>query len=129
MQKTGMFNCNIIAHQIAGSDVTNTELPNEVFLERQFGLMPLAACVQPDASMRYLESKGRSDRAGFNHCIDLLNRANRAGQAVENERRFMFIPPCDYIRTKIRYYGQSLIGVFQNSNSLPIFDPHKQLQF
>lgn len=115
LQKTGKFLGNIVAHQIKGPTISGAGLPSVVNVERRFNTLHLKTFVLPEAAFLYFEPKQESDSAGFNHFIQYLSRANRAGLALENERRFILIPPCEYTRTCVEYQGQSLIGVVQTA--------------
>lgn len=115
LQKTGKFICNLIAHQISGNAVGDNGLPSVLIVERRFNILHLQTFILPDAAVLYFEPEKESDRAGFNDFIEYLNRRTRAGLALEDQRRFIFIPPCDYTRTQVEYHGQSLLGVVQNA--------------
>lgn len=45
-------------------------------------------------------------------CIIILDRA---GLALEGERRIIFIPPCDYSSRYLQYTGKGLVGIVQRS--------------
>jgi hypothetical protein len=115
LQKTGRFICNLIAHQISGAPLGPTGLPNILVVERRFNILHLQTFVLPDASVLYFEPEQESDRVGFHDFIDYLTKRTRAGLALEDQRRFIFIPPCDYTRTQVGYNGLSLLGVIQNA--------------
>lgn len=115
LQKTGRFICNLVAHQIAGTPLPDAGLPNVLVVERRFNIMHLATFVLPDASVLYFEPEKESDRHGFEEFIQYLDKRTRAGLALEDQRRFIFIPPCDYTRNQVEYHGSSLLGVVQNA--------------
>lgn len=115
LQKTGRFICNLIAHQISGAPLSETGLPNILVVERRFNILHLQTFVLPDASVLYFEPEEESDRVGFDDFIEYLNKRTRAGLALEDQRRFIFIPPCEYTRTQVEYQGRSLLGVVQNA--------------
>lgn len=115
LQKTGKFICNLIAHQISGTAVGELGLPSILIVERRFNILHLQTFVLPDAAVLYFEPEQESDRAGFNDFIEYLNRRTRAGLALEDQRRFIFIPPCEYTRNQVEYHGSSLLGVVQNA--------------
>lgn len=115
LQKTGRFICNLIAHQISGAPLGPNGLPKILVVERRFNILHLQTFVLPDASVLYFEPEQDSDRAGFNDFIEYLTKRTRAGLALEDQRRFIFIPPCDYTRTHVGYAGLSLLGVVQNA--------------
>lgn len=115
LQKTGRFICNLVAHQISGASLSDTGLPNVLVVERRFNIMHLATFVLPDASVLYFEPEKESDRAGFDDFIQYLDRRTRAGLALEEQRRFIFIPPCEYTRNQVDYQGKSLLGVVQHA--------------
>jgi len=115
LQKTGKFICNLIAHQISGTPVGELGLPSILIVERRFNILHLQTFVLPDAAVLYFEPEQESDKAGFNDFIEYLNRRTRAGLALEDQRRFIFIPPCEYTRTQVEYHGSSLLGVVQNA--------------
>jgi hypothetical protein len=115
LQKTGRFICNLIAHQISGAALGPSGLPHVLVVERRFNILHLQTFVLPDASVLYFEPETEDDRAGFNDFIEYLTKRTRAGLALEEQRRFIFIPPCDYTRTQVGYNGLSLLGVVQNA--------------
>ena len=115
LQKTGRFICNLVAHQIAGSPLGDAGLPEKLVVERRFNIQHLQTFVLPDASVLYFEPEQECDRNGFEDFIEYLNRRTRAGLALEEQRRFIFIPPCDYTHSQVEYHGQSLLGVVQNA--------------
>jgi hypothetical protein len=115
LQKTGRFICNLIAHQISGAPLGASGLPHVLVVERRFNILHLQTFVLPDASVLYFEPETEDDRAGFNDFIEYLTKRTRAGLALEDQRRFIFIPPCDYTRTQVGYNGLSLLGVVQNA--------------
>lgn len=115
LQKTGRFICNLIAHQISGAPLGDAGLPSILVVERRFNILHLQTFVLPDASILYFEPESESDKSGFDDFIEYLNKRTRAGLALEDQRRFIFIPPCDYTRTQVEYQGRSLLGVVQNA--------------
>ncbi|KAI0567780.1 hypothetical protein FGB62_1g246 [Gracilaria domingensis] len=115
LQKTGRFICNLIAHQISGTPIGDVGLPNVLVVERRFNIVHLQTFILNDASVLYFEPESEEDRHGFDEFIEYLNKRTRAGLALEEQRRFIFIPPCDYTRTQIDYHGRSLLGVVQNA--------------
>lgn len=115
LQKTGRFICNLIAHQISGNPLGDVGLPGVLVVERRFNILHLQTFVLPDASVLYFEPEQESDKPGFDDFIEYLNRRTRAGLALEDQRRFIFIPPCEYTRTQVEYTGRSLLGVVQNA--------------
>lgn len=115
LQKTGRFICNLVAHQISGTPLGEAGLPNVLIVERRFNILHLQTFVLPDASVLYFEPESEDDKSGFDDFIDYLNKRTRAGLALEDQRRFIFIPPCDYTRTQVEYQGRSLLGVVQNA--------------
>ncbi|CAN8075745.1 unnamed protein product [Agarophyton chilense] len=115
LQKTGRFICNLVAHQISGTPIGDAGLPNVLVVERRFNIVHLRTFILNDASILYYEPESEEDRHGFNEFIEYLNKRTRAGLALEEQRRFIFIPPCDYTRTHVDYHGHSLLGVVQNA--------------
>jgi hypothetical protein len=115
LQKTGRFICNLVAHHISGAPLGPSGLPKILVVERRFNILHLQTFVLPDASVLYFEPEQESDRAGFADFIEYLTKRTRAGLALEDERRFIFIPPCDYTNTHVGYGGQSLLGVVQHA--------------
>lgn len=115
LQKTGKFICNLIAHQISGTEMGDVGLPSILIVERRFNILHLQTFVLPDAAVLYFEPQSESDREGFNDFIEYLTRRTRAGLALEDQRRFIFIPPCEYTRSQVEYHGESLLGVVQNA--------------
>lgn len=115
LQKTGRFICNLVAHQLSGTALGDVGLPNILVVERRFNILHLQTFVLPEASVLYYEPEHESDRAGFEEFIEYLHKRTRAGLALEDQRRFIFIPPCDYTRNHVEYQGRSLLGVVQNA--------------
>lgn len=115
LQKTGRFICNLVAHQIGGAPLGEPGLPKILVVERRFNILHLHTFVLPDASVLYFEPEEESDRAGFDDFIEYLHKRTRAGLALEDQRRFIFIPPCEYTRSQVNYQGRSLLGVVQNA--------------
>lgn len=96
LQKTGRFICNLIAHHISGEPLGKQGLPSTMIVERRFNILHLQQFVLPNASVLYFEPESESDREGFDDFIDYLNRRTRAGLALDDPRRFIFIPVCVY---------------------------------
>lgn len=115
LQKTGRFICNLVAHQLSGTALGDAGLPNILVVERRFNILHLQTFVLPEASVLYYEPENESDRAGFEEFIEYLHKRTRAGLALEDQRRFIFIPPCEYTRNQVDYQGKSLLGVVQNA--------------
>lgn len=112
LQKTGRFICNLVAHQLSGS-LGEAGLPSILVVERRFNIMHLQTFVLPEATILYFEPEEDCDRPGFEEFIEYLHKRTRAGLALEDQRRFIFIPPCDYTRNIVNYHGKSLLGVVQ----------------
>lgn len=115
LQKTGRFICNLVAHQLSGTALGEAGLPNILVVERRFNILHLQTFVLPEASVLYYEPENESDRAGFEEFIEYLHKRTRAGLALEDQRRFIFIPPCEYTRNHVDYQGRSLLGVVQTA--------------
>ncbi|KAJ8905387.1 hypothetical protein NDN08_001894 [Rhodosorus marinus] len=113
LQKTGKFICNLNAHQIRGPGLGDQGLPYTLVVERRFSLLHLNQFVLPEATMLYFEPVTPEDRPGFEQFIDYLVKRSRAGLALEGDRRFIFVPPCQYSQEKVNYDGHSLLGVVQ----------------
>ena len=113
--KTGRFICNLSAHQISGTPLDEHGLPQTLIVERRFNMAHLRTFILPDSSVLFFEPLEESDRAGFKDFIDYLTKRTRAGLALEEQRRFIFIPPCEYLRSQVQYDGPSLVGVVQNA--------------
>lgn len=115
LQKTGKFICNLVAHHIAGATLGEDGLPSVLVVERRFNIHHLKNFVVPNASVLYFEPETDGDAAGFHDFIDYLIKRTRAGLALEEQppqRRFIFIPPCEYSH-ELGYAGPSLLGVVQ----------------
>jgi len=112
LQKTGRFVCDLVAHQISGGPLGDKGLPSTLIVERRFNINHLQTFVLPEASVLYFEPATDADRAGYEEFIAYLLRRTRAGLALEDQRRFIFIPPCAYSR-QLNYLGPSLLGVVQ----------------
>jgi len=113
LQKTGRFICHMIAHQVAGAPLSESSMPETLVVERRFNILHLQTFVLPDAAVLYFEPESEKDRPGFEDFIDYLTKRTRAGLALDDQRRFIFIPPCDYSREHLDYSGTSLLGVVQ----------------
>uniref|UniRef100_A0A7S1XH60 F-box domain-containing protein n=1 Tax=Erythrolobus australicus TaxID=1077150 RepID=A0A7S1XH60_9RHOD len=112
LQKTGRFVCDLVAHQISGGPLGEKGLPSTLVVERRFNISHLQTFVLPEASVLYFEPAKDEDRAGYEEFIAYLLRRTRAGLALEDHRRFIFIPPCAYSK-QLNYLGPSLLGVVQ----------------
>lgn len=115
LQKTGKFICNLVAHHIAGATLGDDGLPSVLVVERRFNIHHLKNFVVPNASVLYFEPETDADAAGFHDFIEYLIKRTRAGLALEEQppqRRFIFIPPCEF-STELGYAGPSLLGVVQ----------------
>ena len=121
LQKTGRFICNLVAHQISGDPLGDAGLPEILIVERRFNILHLQTFVLPRASVLYFEPESESDKVGFDDFIEYLDKRTRAGLALQDQRRFIFIPPCDYTRSQLEYKGRSLLGVVQDV--YPRLDP------
>lgn len=115
LQKTGRFICNLVAHQIGGQAIGDSGLPDVLVVERRFNILHLQTFIMNDASILYFEPEKEADVSGFEDFIDYLIKRTRAGLALEDQQRFIFIPPCDYTRNTVGYQGKSLLGVVQNA--------------
>ena len=101
-----------MAHHISGNELGPADLPYTLVVERRFNLTHLSTFVVAGASVLYFEPETESDRPGFNEFIDYLLKRRRAGLALEDERRIIFVPPCEYSK-HINYEGASLLGIVQ----------------
>lgn len=115
LMKTGRFICHLSAHQLSGAPLGEDGLPPILVVERRFNMLHLRTFVLPESSVLYFEPFDEADKNGFKDFIDYLIKRTRAGLALEEQRRFIFIPPCDYTRSYVGYEGTSLIGVVQNA--------------
>lgn len=115
LQKTGRFMCNLVAHQVGGAPIGESGLPDVLVVERRFNLQHLQAFVMTEASVLYFEPESEQDRGGYDDFIEYLIKRTRAGLALDDQQRFIFIPPCEYTRTHVKYEGRSLLGVVQNA--------------
>uniref|UniRef100_A0A7S1XDB5 F-box domain-containing protein n=1 Tax=Compsopogon caeruleus TaxID=31354 RepID=A0A7S1XDB5_9RHOD len=115
LQKTGRFICHLVAHQISGSPLGEGGLPHTLVVERRFNIAHLQTFVLPDASVLYFEPENEKDRSGYDDFIEYLVKRTRAGLALDNERRFIFIPPCEFSRAH-GYDGSALLGVAQEAH-------------
>ena len=114
LQKTGRFICNLVAHQISGDPLGDAGHPEILTVERRLNILHLQTFVLPRASVLYFEPESESDKVGFDDFIEYLDKRTRAGLALQDQRRFIFIPPCDYTRSQLEYKGRSLLGVVQD---------------
>jgi len=120
LQKTGRFICHVVAHQIGGAPLGERGLPYTLVVERRFNVAHLQTFVLPNASVLYFEPETPEDRPGYEEFIEYLLRRTRAGLALEDQRRFIFVPPCSYSR-HLSYDGAALLCVVQIS--YPPFAP------
>ncbi|GJD08717.1 hypothetical protein Gasu2_30050 [Galdieria sulphuraria] len=86
-----------------------------LIVERRFNISHLETFVLPDAARFYFEPETREDEEGYFAFIEYLLHRNRAGLALEGERRIIFIPPCDYSSHYLQYSGKGLVGIVQRS--------------
>eukprot|EP00170_Pyropia_yezoensis_P008262 contig_34481_g8289 len=114
LQKTGRFICNLVAHHIGGHQLAEGGLPFTLIVERRFNLLHLDKFVVPEASLLYFEPESDADAPGFYDFIEYLLKRSRAGLALDELRRFIFVPPCEFA-TERRYTGPSLLGVVQDA--------------
>mmetsp|Transcript_18120 Transcript_18120/g.37684 ORF Transcript_18120/g.37684 Transcript_18120/m.37684 type:complete len:482 (+) Transcript_18120:499-1944(+) len=112
LQKTGRFICHLIAHQIGGQVLGDEGIPSVLIVERRFNIAHLRQFVAQDSPFLYFEPETESDRIGYEEFIDYLVKRTRAGLALENDHRYIFVPPCDYSRD-LNYEGTSLLGIVQ----------------
>ncbi|EME26619.1 F-box family [Galdieria sulphuraria] len=115
LQKTGRFICNLRAHQFGGNPLIPYGLGQTLIVERRFNISHLETFVLPDAARFYFEPETREDEEGYFAFIEYLLHRNRAGLALEGERRIIFIPPCDYSSHYLQYSGKGLVGIVQRS--------------
>jgi len=115
LQKTGRFVCRLVAHQIGGPLTDEESIPPVVVVERRFNLNHLNEFVLPDAAVFYFEPEREEDRDGYQNFIEYLIQRHRAGLALDEERRIIFIPPCAYSQNVLHYNGEALLGVVQHS--------------
>ncbi|GJQ14603.1 hypothetical protein GpartN1_g6394.t1 [Galdieria partita] len=115
LQKTGRFICNLRAHQFGGNPLIPYGLGHTLIVERRFNISHLETFVLPDAARFYFEPESREDEEGYFAFIEYLLHRNRAGLALEGERRIIFIPPCDYSSNYLQYTGKGLVGIVQRS--------------
>mmetsp|Transcript_5905 Transcript_5905/g.17741 ORF Transcript_5905/g.17741 Transcript_5905/m.17741 type:complete len:385 (-) Transcript_5905:3456-4610(-) len=113
LQKTGRFICNLIVHQVRGQLLGADDVPNTLVVARRFSLSHLEQYIKPDSVFLYFEPETENDRPGFESFIKYLVNRIRAGLAVSEPRRFIFIPPCAFTREKLNYHGKTLLGVVQ----------------
>eukprot|EP00871_Galdieria_phlegrea_P001025 jgi/Galph1/1923/GphlegSOOS_G594.1 len=115
LQKTGRFICNLVAHQFGGNNSSSHGLGCTLIVERRFNIAHLENFVLPDAARFYFEPETKEDEEGYYAFIEYLLHRNRAGLALEGDRRIIFIPPCDYSRNVLHYTGMGLLGIVQRS--------------
>eukprot|EP00188_Purpureofilum_apyrenoidigerum_P004233 Plantae.Rhodophyta-Purpureofilum_apyrenoidigerum.ctg4672.p1 GENE.Plantae.Rhodophyta-Purpureofilum_apyrenoidigerum.ctg4672~~Plantae.Rhodophyta-Purpureofilum_apyrenoidigerum.ctg4672.p1 ORF type:complete len:377 (-),score=37.90 Plantae.Rhodophyta-Purpureofilum_apyrenoidigerum.ctg4672:117-1247(-) len=113
LQKTGRFICNLVVHQVRGQLLGPDDIPNTLIVARRFSLSHLDQYVRPDSVFLYFEPETENDRPGFESFIKYLVSRIRAGLAVSEPRRFIFIPPCAFTTEKLNYQGKTLLGVVQ----------------
>lgn len=109
------FCCNVVVHQISGPPLGANGLPKIFLVERRFNILHLQTFVLPDAALLYFEPETGSDNAGFNDFIAYLKKDARAGLALEDQRRLILVPPCEYTRSHVGYNGLSLLGFCQTA--------------
>jgi len=116
LQKTTKFVCNLIVHQVRGEPL-GEGMPPTLRVERRFQWEYLSSVIRTELPVLYFEPEAEKDKQGFQTFIQYLIDRRRAGLAEEenNNRRFIFIPPCAYTRER-SYEGESLLGVVQLHN-------------
>ncbi|KAA8496424.1 hypothetical protein FVE85_0153 [Porphyridium purpureum] len=112
LQKTGRFICHLVAHHVKGGELGKNGLPETLIVERRFSISHLETFVLPDASVLYFEPETDADRPGFEEFIEYLLKRERAGLALDDERRIIFIPPCEFSK-QMGYDGPNLLGIVQ----------------
>lgn len=115
LQKTGRFICNLVAHQLSGAPLGEGGLPSILVVERRFNISHLQTFVLPEATVLYYEPEEDRDRAGYDEFIEYLHHRTRAGLALVDQKRYIFIPPCSYSRQNVSYHGYGLLGVVQHA--------------
>ncbi|KAK4536290.1 hypothetical protein CDCA_CDCA08G2315 [Cyanidium caldarium] len=115
LQKTGRFICRLVAHQIGGPLMDEENMPYVLIVERRFNLSHLEAFVLREAAVFYFEPERKDDEEGYQGFIDYLIQRTRAGLALDEDRRIIFIPPCDYSQHTLKYAGSGLLGVVQHA--------------
>lgn len=117
LQKTGVFLCNLVVHQVTGPPVEEAGgIPAILKIERRFSLTHLETLIKPDNPLLYFEPEHESDAAGYKDFIQYLDSRYRAGLALDNQLRYFLIPPCPYTREQLGYNGMSLLGAVQEDD-------------
>uniref|UniRef100_A0A7S1TLN4 F-box domain-containing protein n=1 Tax=Erythrolobus australicus TaxID=1077150 RepID=A0A7S1TLN4_9RHOD len=115
LQKTGRFICNLVAHQVSGRPLVGGSMPETLVVERRFNVLHLETFVLPESAVLYYEPATIADEAGFEEFIEYLTKRTRAGLALDEQRRFIFIPPCEYASANLDYDGSALLGIVQTA--------------
>lgn len=114
LQKVDSFICNILAHQVRPRVALDEGgLPEVLVMERRFRLAHLNTFILPNAALMYLEPQNDEDQPAFEEFTQYLQRIARAGLAMQGDRRFILLPPCEYTKTEVGYTGESLLGIVQ----------------
>eukprot|EP00736_Rhodelphis_marinus_P009527 Rmarinus@m.4507 len=111
LKKTGRFVCNLRILHLWGPP-PNTR-PSELVVERRFNVDYLDTFILPDPCLLYFEPATPEDEAEYYGFISYLKSKHRAGLALEEDSRIIFIPPCSYAERQFGYRGSRLLGVMQ----------------
>lgn len=114
LQKTSHLVANVIARQIRGPPLGDVGLPSSLIVERRFHIDHLPTFLVPDAAVVYFEPESDGDGDGFDDFIEYLRRRNRAGLALDEHRRYMLVPSCEYTDAQVMLQGRRLLGFVQN---------------
>eukprot|EP00186_Timspurckia_oligopyrenoides_P001634 CAMPEP_0182449022 /NCGR_PEP_ID=MMETSP1172-20130603/31361_1 /TAXON_ID=708627 /ORGANISM="Timspurckia oligopyrenoides, Strain CCMP3278" /LENGTH=362 /DNA_ID=CAMNT_0024646109 /DNA_START=107 /DNA_END=1195 /DNA_ORIENTATION=- len=114
IQKTGRFVCNAVVHRLAGPALNLSAMPDTIIVERRFNVLHLESFVVPESSILYFEPEDQVDKEALQEFIAYLSGRNRAGLALDERHRFMVLPPCEYSKDQLEYYGNAMLGVVQD---------------
>eukprot|EP00736_Rhodelphis_marinus_P006019 Rmarinus@m.5827 len=123
LKKTGRFVCRLNAFHLQGPEPQTR--PTDLIVGRRFNLDHLHNFILPEASLLYFEPLSRDDDDGYEEFISYLKTKHRAGLALEEDARIIFIPPCSYAKDTFGYEGERLLGVVQ-AHFPPLVEPQPQ---
>lgn len=112
LKKNTKFICRINARNITGHHLVQS-LPETIQVTRRFNDQHLQTFILPDADFFYFEPKTEADEDGYQGFIEYLQKRRRAGLALIEHARVIFICPGEYLRSNLLYEGNRIIGVIQ----------------
>ncbi len=108
--KSGVYFCRLNLHCVSGAQLSY-ELVGKVDVRRRLALDELEAFIRTEPTVFYISPYEKEDQAGLNKMKRYLERRFRAGVAHAGGNHVVFIPPCNYARAHLNYWGQNLLAV------------------